>query len=133
MTLYRLFPVLSLLLTLALPAWADGLLEKFLPDNPASALVEGADAYGAQREDLPIVPVLKDGEEIGYAFVTSDFANRSTPSSPSTRARKSSGSNWSNTLNPSFWSVFRTKRSRPSPDRSSAWIWWQPPPGPSMI
>ena len=73
MTLHRLFPVLSLLLTLALPAWADGLLEKFLPDNPASALVEGADAYGAQREDLPIVPVLKDGEEIGYAFVTSDF------------------------------------------------------------
>ncbi|WP_420542221.1 4Fe-4S binding protein [Sediminimonas qiaohouensis] len=48
-------------------------LEKFLPEVPAGDLVSGADGYGAIREDQPVAPVLKDGERVGWAFVTSDF------------------------------------------------------------
>lgn len=36
-------------------------------------LVPGATAYGKMRADMPIVPVLRDDETIGWAFVTSDF------------------------------------------------------------
>ncbi len=68
----------ALLLCLA-PGFAPGagaagaVLEKFLPEVPAATLVEGASGYGAPLPDLPVAPVLKDGETIGYAFITSDF------------------------------------------------------------
>ena len=49
-------------------------LGRFLPDLEASQLVAGADAFGALREDVPVAPVLRGGETVGWAFLTSDFA-----------------------------------------------------------
>lgn len=49
------------------------LLSKFLTKMPASELVEGATAYGAMLEDLPVVPVMNGSTLLGYAYITSDF------------------------------------------------------------
>lgn len=64
-----------LLLVLATPVFADPLLPKYMDEFPAADLVPGADGYGAVREDLPVAPILKDGETVGWAFVTSDFVS----------------------------------------------------------
>tara|TARA_R110002110_G_scaffold71027_14_gene190089 strand:+ start:5211 stop:7406 length:2196 start_codon:yes stop_codon:yes gene_type:complete len=48
-------------------------LVTYLGQVPAGDLVSGADSYGPIRSDLPVVPVLKSGETIGWAFITSDF------------------------------------------------------------
>ncbi len=50
-------------------------LQKFLGEVPADQLVSGADAYGAILADNPVAPVLRGGETIGYAFITSDFVS----------------------------------------------------------
>ena len=71
-TFVRLIP-LVLALLLPLPALAQSVLSEWLGKVPAAELVEGADGYGPIREDLPAAPVLKGGETIGWAFVTSDF------------------------------------------------------------
>ena len=68
-----------LVLGLALSAFAaqaqDGAqLGRFLPDLDPATLVDGADAFGALREDVPVAPVLRDGETVAWAFLTSDFA-----------------------------------------------------------
>ncbi|MCF6315869.1 MAG: NosR/NirI family protein [Marinosulfonomonas sp.] len=55
------------------PVLNSPVLNKFIPKVPASELVAGADAYGAMLENIPVVPVLKGGEVIGYAYITSDF------------------------------------------------------------
>ncbi|MFV0301979.1 MAG: 4Fe-4S binding protein [Paracoccus sp. (in: a-proteobacteria)] len=60
-------------LMLALPTRADTVLPTYLAETPAAELVEGAEAYGPIRADLPVAPVLKGGETLGWAFVTSDF------------------------------------------------------------
>lgn len=70
--LARILIVLVLLLPAALQAQQPH-LPRFLDEMPASELVEGADAYGAMREDLPVAPVLRGGETIGWAFIASDF------------------------------------------------------------
>ncbi|WP_284164579.1 NosR/NirI family protein [Frigidibacter sp. SD6-1] len=57
----------------ALPAVAEPVLAKFLPEVAAGDLVAGADGFGAIRDDLAVVPLLKGGEPIGWAFITSDF------------------------------------------------------------
>jgi len=49
-------------------------LGRFLPDIEANQLVAGADGFGALREDVPVAPVLKAGETVAWAFLTSDFA-----------------------------------------------------------
>ncbi len=48
-------------------------LATFLPDITPSELAEGADAFGPVRDDVPVAPVLKGGETVAYAFLTSDF------------------------------------------------------------
>lgn len=48
-------------------------LSTFLEKVPAATLVAGADAYGPLRSDLPVAPVLRGGETVGWAFITSDF------------------------------------------------------------
>ncbi len=48
-------------------------LAALIDDVPAGTLVEGADSYGPIRSDLPVSPVLKGGETIAWAFITSDF------------------------------------------------------------
>lgn len=45
-------------------------LEKLVPAD----LVPGATAFGPLREGLPVAPVLKNGETVAWAFLTSDFA-----------------------------------------------------------
>jgi NosR/NirI family nitrous oxide reductase transcriptional regulator len=63
------------LMALASMARANGapVLKTFLTKVPAGSLVEGATAYGEIRDDIPVAPVLKGNELLGYAFITSDF------------------------------------------------------------
>ncbi|WP_313136507.1 4Fe-4S binding protein [Paracoccus jeotgali] len=74
---YRLSAALALSLLLSLvlilPASAASVLSQFLPEESAAELAPGADSFGPIRDDMPIAPVLKGGETIGWAFVTSDF------------------------------------------------------------
>jgi len=74
MTFFRLV-VLFLALVLPLPAVAEPVLATYLPKVAASDLMAGADAYGPIRQDAPVAPVLKGGETVGWAFVTSDFVS----------------------------------------------------------
>jgi len=62
-----------LALAMSVSAAAASVLERFVAAVPPDALVEGADAYGAIREDVPVAPVLKGGKRVGWAWVTSDF------------------------------------------------------------
>ncbi|MEP2531569.1 4Fe-4S binding protein [Shimia sp.] len=64
--------VLILSAIVAAEARADS-LASFLPDITPQELVPGADAFGPVREDVKVAPVLKDGETIAWAFLTSDF------------------------------------------------------------
>ncbi|WP_207102973.1 4Fe-4S binding protein [Paracoccus shandongensis] len=78
MTLFRLLPrLLPVLICLAmlapLPAAAQSVLAQLLPDQAASDLVPGAEGFGPIRDDLAVAPVLKGGETVAWAFVTSDF------------------------------------------------------------
>ena len=50
-------------------------LGRFLPALQAGQLVEGATGFGRVRDDVPVAPILKDGEAVGYAFLTSDFVS----------------------------------------------------------
>ncbi|MDU9005603.1 4Fe-4S binding protein [Sedimentitalea todarodis] len=72
MTTMALFAVM---LVCALPASAQSVLSKLLPKVQASDLVEVADAFGTIHPDIAAVQVLRDGERIGWAFVTSDFVS----------------------------------------------------------
>jgi NosR/NirI family nitrous oxide reductase transcriptional regulator len=54
-------------------ASAESVLSNYVGEVAASDLVAGADAFGPPQPDLPVVPVLKGGETIGWAFITSDF------------------------------------------------------------
>ncbi|MGM0583654.1 MAG: 4Fe-4S binding protein [Pseudomonadota bacterium] len=71
--------LLALLLALALGVFGAGgpvaaaELERFLETVEPGELVEGADAFGAMREDAPVAPVLRGGERVGWAWITSDF------------------------------------------------------------
>ncbi|WP_281842043.1 NosR/NirI family protein [Sinisalibacter aestuarii] len=51
----------------------SSVLAQFLPEIEPATLVEGADAFGPIREDVPVAPVLSGGVAIGHVFVTSDF------------------------------------------------------------
>lgn len=75
MILPRLLSLLLPLILAALPALAEPVLPQFLNKVPAGELVTGADAYGPVQADPPVAPVLKGGETIGWAFVTSDFVS----------------------------------------------------------
>lgn len=48
-------------------------LAHYLPDITPGDLAPGADAFGPIRDDLPVAPLLKGGETVGWVFVTSDF------------------------------------------------------------
>lgn len=55
-------------------AWADtSHLARYIERVPAPSLVQGADGYGSLHPDLPVAPVLRAGETVGWAFITSDF------------------------------------------------------------
>ena len=69
--------VLALLVVFAalMPASAQTppVLARFLSEVAPGDVVEGADAFGPVREDLPVAAILKGGERVGWAFITSDF------------------------------------------------------------
>lgn len=72
--LQLLLRTLVLVALLAAPASAQApILSEFLDTVSAGDLVPGADAFGPIRGDVPVAPVLKGGETIGWAFITSDF------------------------------------------------------------
>lgn len=73
--LFRTMVLLAVMLLCGLPASAQTVLSKLLPKVQASELVDGADAFGATHPDIPAIQVLKDGQRIGWAFVTSDFVS----------------------------------------------------------
>ncbi|MBV2361580.1 NosR/NirI family protein [Thalassococcus sp. CAU 1522] len=75
MTVFRWIAALFLTIFFSLPASAEPVLPRFLDKVPAGDLVPGADAYGALSADLPVVPVLRGGETVGWAFITSDFVS----------------------------------------------------------
>ncbi|SDD40391.1 NosR/NirI family protein [Ruegeria marina] len=64
--------VLTLSCLLAVTARADS-LASFLPEISPADLAPGADAFGPVREDVMVAPVLKAGEPVAWAFLTSDF------------------------------------------------------------
>lgn len=77
-TFPSLFTILAFAVTLLFfghAAAAQTTLAKLLPDVVASELVEGADAFGPTHAEIPAVQVLKSGQRIGWAFVTSDFVS----------------------------------------------------------
>ncbi len=48
-------------------------LASFLTELDPAELAEGADAFGPVRDDVKVAPVLKGGETVAWAFLTSDF------------------------------------------------------------
>lgn len=48
-------------------------LARFLPQIDPSIIVDGADAYGPIRQDVPVAPLLKANKQIGWVWITSDF------------------------------------------------------------
>lgn len=48
-------------------------LARFLPDLKADELLPGASGFGTIRDDVPVAPILKNGETLGWAFLTSDL------------------------------------------------------------
>jgi len=58
----------------AAPVMADPILGRFLDDLDPSAIVPGADAFGPVAEN-GLAPATKDGEVLGWAFLTSDFVS----------------------------------------------------------
>jgi NosR/NirI family nitrous oxide reductase transcriptional regulator len=73
MKLIRLVLLLCASLCFAASASAASVLQEFLPAATASDLVPGADGFGPVRDDLAAAPVLKGGETVAWAFITSDF------------------------------------------------------------
>ena len=75
MMILRLFLSLIFLVLAAISAAAEPFLPQYLADVAPAELVADADAFGAIRDDVPVAPVLKGGETIGWAFITSDFVS----------------------------------------------------------
>ncbi|WP_108483041.1 NosR/NirI family protein [Oceaniglobus ichthyenteri] len=71
----KIMVFVATLLLSGLPVAAQSVLSALLPDVVASELVEGADGFGAVHPDIPVVQVLRGGERIGWAYVTSDFVS----------------------------------------------------------
>ncbi|TYB83667.1 NosR/NirI family protein [Oceaniovalibus sp. ACAM 378] len=74
-TLLKTLTVFALMLLFGLPAAAQSVLSKLVPDVEVGQLVEGAEAFGSTHQDIPAIQILKDGKQIGWAFVTSDFVS----------------------------------------------------------
>src|SRR5690625_2227399 len=73
MNFIRILGLIFLMLAASISAASAAVLEQFLGEEAAGELVPGAEGFGPIREDLPVAPVLKDGQTIAWAFVTSDF------------------------------------------------------------
>lgn len=58
---------------LATSAHAEPLVQTYIAEVPVGDVVPGAEQYGQPDPDLPVVPALRDGQTVGYVFLTSDF------------------------------------------------------------
>ncbi len=67
--------VAALLLGMAGQAHAADQLERFLKKLQASDLFPGADAFGPLEGDPPLVPILKTGQVVAYAFLNTSLVN----------------------------------------------------------
>lgn len=63
------------MLFFGLPVAAQSVLSELLPQIDVTELVEDADAFGAIHDDIPVVQVLRGGDRIGWAYITSDFVS----------------------------------------------------------
>ena len=72
MNLLRLLIIL-IFSTLAPAAMAADTLSGFLAKLDPTQLHADADGFGPVRDDIPVAPVLKGGETVAWAFLTSDF------------------------------------------------------------
>ena len=70
---FALLQIMLLAIAGSVAAQAPPILNQFISEIPARELVAGADAYGDLLENIPVVPVLKGDEVMGYAYITSDF------------------------------------------------------------
>lgn len=80
MSLNRLICLLSALVFSAFVTIGDAaaqtaqpVLTGFLQSEIPSDIVEGADAFGPIRDDVPVAPVLAGDTRLGWVFITSDF------------------------------------------------------------
>ncbi len=48
-------------------------LPRFLAEVAPNSLVPDATGFGPMRDDIPVAPVLRGNERIGWAFITSDY------------------------------------------------------------
>ncbi len=68
-----LFAMLGLMLGIAAASAQTPHLQRFLAEVDPATLVEGADGFGAMRSDIPVAPLLRGGQRIGWTFITTDF------------------------------------------------------------
>jgi len=79
LTIFRLLAPLALMLLASLSAnpalsqTAPTVLSQYISQINPNEIVEGSDAFGPIRDDVPVAPLLRQGAEIGYVFITSDF------------------------------------------------------------
>lgn len=79
LTLFRMMLPLTLVVVASLwsgPSFAQSgpsVLSQYLTKVQPGDIADGADAFGAIRDDIAVAPVLKQGQEIGYVLITSDF------------------------------------------------------------
>ncbi|MDF1856038.1 NosR/NirI family protein [Pseudooceanicola sp.] len=77
--LLRLFAAVVLAILVGIPAnpalaqTDKSVLSQFISKVAPGDLVEGSDAFGPIRDDVPVAPLLQRGVEIGHVFITSDF------------------------------------------------------------
>jgi len=67
--------LLLLLLMVIGIAHADTQLPRFIDTLGAEAIFPGADRIGAPTVDPPVAPVYRQGEQLGFVFLTSDYTN----------------------------------------------------------
>lgn len=72
--------ILSVLLFLCLHSASSvraesAIITQFLNAIDVSDYVPAANALGKLREDIPVVPALRDGKTVGWLFLTSDFVS----------------------------------------------------------
>ena len=48
-------------------------LSQLIDDVTPGDLVDGADGFGQIRDDIPVAPLMRGGERIGWTFIASDF------------------------------------------------------------
>jgi NosR/NirI family nitrous oxide reductase transcriptional regulator len=69
----RRIVLIAVALVPAVASAQDRMIDRLLTRVTPEAIAEGADAFGPVRSDVPVAPVLRGGQMIGWAFVTSDF------------------------------------------------------------